>query len=121
MKMFAKSMLVAGLAVLSMAANAADVSGTWNMTVESQAGTGNPVFTLKQAGEAVTGTYKGTLGEAPVTGTLKGNALVLTYNISAQGMDLKVTYTGTVDGTSVSGKVALGDLGEGTFKGTKAP
>jgi len=119
MKMFAKSMWVAVIAALSMAAHAADVTGTWNMTVESQAGTGSPVFTLKQNGEAVTGTYKGQFGEAPVTGTFKANVLTLTYNMSAQGMDLKITYTGTVDGNSIAGKMTLGDMGEGTFKGTK--
>jgi hypothetical protein len=121
MKMFAKSMLVAGLAVLSMAANAADVSGTWNMTVDIQGQTGSPVFTLKQEGEKVTGTYKGQLGEAPVTGTIKGNDLALSYKLEAQGMALEVKYIGTVDGNSVSGKVSLGEMGEGTFKGTKAP
>ena len=101
------------------AAWAADVSGTWLMTVETQAGTGNPTFTLKQDGEKVTGTYKGQLGEAPVTGTIKGNALALSYKISAQGTDLEVKYIGTVDGKNVSGKMSLGELGEGTFKGTK--
>jgi hypothetical protein len=120
MKMFAKLMSVAGLAVLSMAANAADVSGTWNMTVETQAGDGNPVFTLKQEGEKVTGTYKGQLGEAPVTGTVKGNDLAMSYKLEAQGMAIEVKYVGTLDGNNVSGKVSLGDMGEGTFKGTKA-
>jgi len=116
-----KSIFAAVLALASTTALAADVTGTWTMTVESQAGTGNPVFTLKQAGENVTGNYKGQLGEAPVTGTIKGNELALTYKLDAQGVALEVKYTGTVDGNNVSGKVSLGELGEGTFKGTKAP
>ena len=98
---------------------AADVTGTWSMTVESQAGTGTPTFTLTQKGEAVTGQYKGQLGEAPVTGTVKGNAVTLEYTIEAQGQQLHVTYTGTVDGKAMSGKVVLGEFGEGTFKGAK--
>ena len=98
---------------------AADVTGTWLMEVESPMGTGNPVFKLVQKGEEVTGTYKGQLGESKVAGTLKGDALNLHYDISAQGMELKITYSGKVDGNKVSGKVVYGDQGEGTFKGEK--
>ena len=103
----------------SMAVWAADVTGTWMMTVETANGTGNPTFTLKQDGEKVTGNYKGQLGEAPVSGTIKGNELAISYKVEAQGQSLEVKYTGTVDGKNISGKVSLGELGEGTFKGTK--
>ncbi|MGH8177307.1 MAG: hypothetical protein ACREV5_13690 [Steroidobacter sp.] len=102
----------------SMAADV-DVTGHWTMAVETQAGSGSPTFDLKQDGETVTGQYKGQLGEAPVTGTVKGSEVTLNYKVSAQGMDLNVTYTGTVDGDSMQGKVSLGELGEGTFTGKK--
>ena len=97
----------------------ANVTGKWTMTVTTQAGTGSPTFDLKQEGANVTGTYKGQLGEAPVTGSVKGDDLTLNIKISAQGQELAVVYTGKVDGNSVSGKVSLGELGEGTFTGKK--
>jgi len=109
----------AALAMVSAFAWAADVTGTWLMTVETQAGTGNPTFTLKQEGDKVTGHYKGQLGEAPVTGMLKGNELTLNYKVSSDAGSLEVKYVGTVDGNNISGKVSLGELGDGTFKGTK--
>jgi hypothetical protein len=119
-RMFVISLAALGaFSTVAFAADA-DVTGTWNMNVETQAGPGTPVFTLKQAGKAVTGTYKGQLGEAPVTGTVNGNEVTLKYSINAQGMELTVTYTGTVDGASMKGKVSLGELGEGTFTGKKA-
>ena len=114
--LFAAAVLAFGV---MQSAFAADVTGNWAMTVESPMGTGNPSFALVQKGEEVTGTYKGQLGEAKVAGTLKGNALSLVYDINAQGMELKITYSGTVDGNTMSGKVSYGDQGEGTFKGTK--
>ena len=124
MNMLRRLMLVsvAALGTLSLPALAADanVTGTWNMTVETQAGPGNPTFTLTQKGSDVTGNYKGTLGEAPVKGTVKGNAVELKYTINAQGMELTVTYSGTVEGNTMKGKVSLGELGEGTFTGKKA-
>jgi hypothetical protein len=109
------------VAALAMAqiANAADVTGTWLMAVETGAGSGSPTFVLVQKGEALTGSYKGQLGEAQVTGTVKGDDVTIQYKVDAQGQTLAVTYTGKVDGNSMSGKVVLGTFGEGTFKGTK--
>jgi hypothetical protein len=114
-------MSVAALGVFSVPALAADlnVTGTWNMTVESSFGSGTPVFVLTQSGSDVTGSYKGQLGEAPVKGTLKGTAIELKYTINAQGMELAVTYAGTVEGDTMKGKVSYGDMGEGTFTGKK--
>jgi hypothetical protein len=114
-------MSVAAIGAFSMPAFAADpnVTGTWNMAVESPIGSGTPVFVLTQAGTDVTGSYKGQLGEAPVKGTLKGNAIELKYTINAQGMELAVTYAGTVEGDTMKGKVSYGDMGEGTFTGKK--
>ena len=60
------------------------------------------------------------LGEAPVTGTVKGSEVTINLQVNAQGMDLEVTYSGTVDGATMQGTVKLGDLGEGKFTGKKA-
>jgi hypothetical protein len=97
----------------------ANVTGEWDMIVESPAGTGTPHFSLKQEGASVSGTYKGALGEAPVTGTVKGNAVTIKFHVEAQGMEMEVSYVGTVDGAAMSGTVTLGDFGEGKFTGKK--
>jgi hypothetical protein len=97
----------------------ADVTGTWKMTVETQAGSGNPTVMLKQEGENLTGTYKGQLGEAPLKGTVKGNDIQFSFKVNAQGQDLDIEYSGTVDGNTMKGKVKLGSFGEGTFTGKK--
>jgi hypothetical protein len=116
-----------GLAVLFAAAAftvaqiaaAADVTGTWIMAVETGAGSGSPTFVLVQKGEALSGTYKGQLGEAQVTGTVKGDEITIDYKVDGQAGSLAVKYTGKTDGKTMSGKVSLGQLGEGTFTGTK--
>jgi hypothetical protein len=119
-----RRMLMTAAATLAFAgptAMAADanVAGEWTMTVATSQGSGSPTFNLKQQGTAVTGTYKGQLGEAPVTGTVAGNQITLNYKVTTQGFDLDVTYSGTVDGNTMAGKVKLGELGEGTFTGKK--
>ncbi len=118
-RLFAAAVAMLALGATSTFAADVDVTGEWTMTVETQAGTGSPHFSLKQEGNAVTGNYKGQLGEAPVTGTVNGNEVTLKYSINAQGADLTVTYTGTVDGDTMQGKVSLGDFGDGTFTGKK--
>lgn len=111
-----------GLLLLATSAIAADanIAGEWTLTVESQMGTSNPTFSLQQEGAKLSGTYKGALGEAPVTGTVTGNDFAINFQVNAQGMDLAVTYSGTVDGSSMKGTVKLGDLGDASFTGKKS-
>lgn len=118
-RLFAASLAMLALAATAAFAADANVTGEWTMTVETQAGTGSPHFSLKQEGTNVTGQYKGQLGEAPVTGTVNGNEVTLKYSVNAQGADLTVTYTGTVEGDTMKGKVSLGDFGDGTFTGKR--
>jgi hypothetical protein len=95
-----------------------DVSGSWSVTVESEAGSGNPSFTLKQDGEKLTGKYKGAFGEADLTGTVKGDKIEFSFKVSGQ-VEGTITYTGTTDGKTMKGKVNLAGMGEGTFSGNK--
>ena len=59
------------------------------------------------------------LGERDFTGTVKGNAINFLVEADIQGQAVKVTYSGTVEKDTMKGKVALGELGEGTFTGKK--
>src|SRR5689334_19894979 len=92
---------------------AADVTGTWNAKVEVGGQNGAPTFVLKQAGQKLTGTYNGALGEAPVTGTLQGDKIVLEFQSSVG----KIIYTGKVaaDKTKMEGTVDYGGQASGTF------
>jgi hypothetical protein len=104
--------------VFSFSANAqtVKVTGIWDFTVETNAGSGTPVFILKQeADNSISGTYKGQLGEAPVKGSLKGNEIKLEFTVNS----MTVEYTGTVDGNTMKGKVKLADVAEGTFTAKK--
>jgi hypothetical protein len=98
----------------------ADVAGKWALTVETQAGTGTPSVEFTQDGETLTGNYSSQVfGEQKVTGTIKGNAITFGFTASFQGSNVTVTYAGTVDVSTMKGKVTIGDLGEGTFTGKK--
>lgn len=123
MKKSKQSLIVTlvSLAVIIMIASAfqaqpAKVTGTWNMSVETSAGSGTPVFTLKQENDTlITGKYTGQFGEMPVKGTIKANNIVLKFTIN----DIEFNYSGTVDGNTMKGKVVIASYGEGTFTGTR--
>lgn len=109
---------VAAAPVASSTTNQVDVTGSWDAEVQTEQGSGNPAFTFKQEGEKLTGNYKGLLGEAPLTGTVKGDKIEFSMKVSGQ-LEGTVTYTGTTDGKTMKGKVSLAGIGEGTFTGKK--
>jgi hypothetical protein len=96
-----------------------DLTGTWGLEVVSQAGTGNPTVVLKQEAERLSGQYSGQFGEAPVTGTIKGNEFSFSFTVTIEGAPMTVVYAGTAEGDAMKGTVTLGELGEGTFTGKK--
>jgi hypothetical protein len=93
-----------------------DVTGKWTFAVETAAGSGTPTMTFKQDGEKLTGHYSGQLGEAELTGTVKGRDISFAFSGDVQGTKVDAAYTGTIDGTdAMKGKVTLAGLGEGTW------
>lgn len=105
-------------AASSMSSAKVDVTGAWDIEVQTEQGSGTPGFTFKQDGEKLTGNYKGLLGEAAVAGTVKGDKIEFSFKVSGQ-VEGTVTYTGTTDGKTMKGKLSLAGLGEGTFTGKK--
>jgi hypothetical protein len=74
-------------------ATAADVSGTWQLTVETSQGTGTPTAVLQQQGEQLTGTFNSQIfGEAKITGSVKGNVIEFGFEGDAGGQKIKVSY-----------------------------
>lgn len=98
---------------------AADVTGIWDLAVETAAGPGHPVFTFRQEDERLSGHYRGAFGEAPVTGSRRGTAITFSVKVKAGDQDATIEYAGTVEGSAMKGKVTFGTFGEGTFTGTK--
>ena len=93
-----------------------DLTGKWKLTVETSAGGGTPIITLRQDGEKLTGHYSGQLGESDLTGSVKGQALTFQFSAEVQGTSLLCIYTGSVeDRDSLKGTVKITPLGDGTF------
>ncbi len=111
-------LLLVGLMLCGLALTAADISGTWSADVELDAGSGTATFVLKQTGDTLSGSYSGALGEAKVTGSVKGDEVEWRFESPDAG---KVVYKGKLDGASkIKGTVEYGALGKGSFTAAKA-
>src|SRR6266498_4923388 len=93
----------------------ADVSGTWDLKVQTSGRTATPTIILVQEGEKLTGTYRGRLGESKLEGTIKGAEITFAVNLKFQDQDLKIVYSGTVDDDSMKGTAQFGDRGAGDW------
>jgi hypothetical protein len=86
----------------------------WVFEVETDAGSGSPMVAFKQEGEKLTGQYKGSFGEAPLTGTVNGAEIRFSVRVNAQGADTVIAYSGTVEKDSMKGTVRIGE-GKGSW------
>jgi L-seryl-tRNA(Ser) seleniumtransferase len=101
------------LAGLPLFALAVDVSGIWEITLQSpQRGDMTSEMKIEQDGEKITVTMESFQGdELTGEGTAKDNKVEWTVNINTQRGDFSITYTGTVEGDTMSGEAEIGDFG----------
>jgi hypothetical protein len=95
---------------LLASASAANITGTWELTIYYQPDDSDYVATyvLKQDGEKISGTYHGMHGPADVTGTIKGDAVTMAVTVQSL-----TTIT-----ARFSGKVTAATKMSGTVTGT---
>ena len=101
---------------------AADVSGTWQLAVETNQGSGSPTVVFQQQGEKLTGTFNSQIfGEVKITGSVKGNAIEFGFDGGAGGQTIKVSYKGAIESsTAMKGTAVYAGVDEkATWSATK--
>jgi len=122
-KVILATLLVAafGRVIGATAGDTASVAGQWNLTVQSPDASGTPTLTFSQDGETLTGTYQGAFGGGgPAMGTIKGKNIQFLIPRQSNGVSRPIEFVGTVEGTTMKGKVTIGGTEEGTFTGTQS-
>jgi hypothetical protein len=106
------ALMMAALLTAASSANAADLSGKWQGTMQTPDGQGLEInFNFKLDGEKLTGTTASSYGEEQITdGTVKGDAI--SFVVLAGGGQFKITYKGKVVGEDLKFTVTLGDMGD---------
>jgi enterochelin esterase-like enzyme len=105
------------LAVVSIVARAADVSGTWKAEFDTQRGLQKYTFHLKQEGAAVSGKASVEMTDQKreaefKEGKVEGDTVSFVEIVNAQGNDLRITYTGKISGDEIKFTRQVGDFGK---------
>ena len=98
---------------------AVNVTGVWDMSVETPNGTIDNVATLKQEGEKLTGTLASQMGEIAMEGTVVGNEIKWVLNIDMGGQQVAIAFAGKVDGESMAGVFEMGGMGTAAWNAKK--
>ena len=102
--------LVASLLLL-FTAFAADVSGTWTASFETQIGVQNYTYVFKVDGGKLTGTTKSQFGESKITeGSVKGDEITFVETLDFQGQPLRIVYKGKISGDEIKFTRQVGDV-----------
>jgi hypothetical protein len=104
------ALVLVGVASLFAQANAA---GEWAVTFAAPSGPMEFAMYIDQEGTKLSGRLTSDTGEFPLTGTLEGNQVKITWSLPDRGVILAITFTGKIDGDSIRGTAKVGTLGEG--------
>jgi opacity protein-like surface antigen len=104
------TILAAGLALTAWAA---DLTGQWTATFNTQIGEQHYTYTFKVDGEKLTGTAKNDRGTTDITnGTIKGDQISFDESLDFNGQTILIQYTGTVSGDSIKLHRKVGEFDE---------
>ena len=98
---------------------AVDITGSWEMTVESPQGTMVITANFKQDGEVLTGTHISEMGEAPLKGTVKGADVEYTLTLDMGGQQMSIVHKAKVDGDTMKGSADIEGMGAIAFTAKK--
>ena len=102
-------------------ANAADITGKWTASFETQIGKQDYVHGFVVKDSTLTGKVKSNLGSGDVLeGKVDGDKVSFVEMLKFQDMEIGITYTGTIESNNaMKGTLDIGGLAQGTFTGKR--
>jgi hypothetical protein len=99
---------------------AADATGTWNTSFNTQNGTIPATLTFKKSGDKITGTLASDQGSTDLEAEIKGKALTVWFNYNANGQSIPIEMSGTIDGDTAKGTMTAGGSPAGDWTATRS-
>ncbi len=96
----------------------ANVDGIWAVAVKTPMGDQKSDLTVKSNGGSFTGTMSGAMGSNDVSGTVEGDTLIWSMDITSP-MPMTLDNKVTVDGDSMTGTVKAGAFGDMPLTGER--
>jgi L-seryl-tRNA(Ser) seleniumtransferase len=88
------------------------LAGQWELHLEFVRGSVNHTLVLEQEGGKLMGTHHGEFASGDLTGTVGANTVRFQSGYGTEGTRVSYQFTGKVEGSKMSGAVALGEYGE---------
>lgn len=95
---------------------AIDVTGEWKATIAAPRGALEYTMYLKQEGPRVTGYFQSEYGEIPLRGSIKGDAITLSWTLPDAREPIDCSMAGSVKADAISGEATLAKVGKGSFQ-----
>jgi len=106
----------------AVAGAAAQIGGTWTMTITSPQGPMEVTLTVTQSGTGFTGQMASMMGTTTVEdGQVTGRNATWSTSITMGGQAVVLTFQGEVDDTRMTGSATLGSFGTASFTAEKRP
>ena len=97
------------------------IDGAWAVTVQYLRGQGAQKFTIRQDnGGEVTGSHDGEHYNGRLRGRVQGNEVELRSVMEVPGNPVHWTFTGSIQGNSMSGSADMGEYGPASWTATRA-
>ncbi len=114
-----KKSLIALFVLLTPLSAAAELAGNWTLTINTPRGEQNPTLEVSLNDGVYSGTYYSMRGPVPLNNvTSNGSGFSFDITVTVPIGDIDVSYTGTIDGDKMSGKV-VNPRGEVPFTGVR--
>jgi hypothetical protein len=96
------------------------LEGKWNVVIKGPTGKRPSVLVVERAGETIVGTQSVESGSAtPVTDIQLDGSKISWVNHVTKPLTIKVTFTGEIQGDSMSGKAKIGSMATYPFTATR--
>jgi hypothetical protein len=96
------------------------LEGKWNLVIKAPTGKQPTVLVMERSGDTITGTQSGSTGNTTlVTDVQIDGCKVSWVNHVTKPMNIKVTFTGEIEGNSMTGKAKIGFMGSYPFTAVK--
>jgi uncharacterized pyridoxal phosphate-dependent enzyme len=97
----------------------ASIAGIWNVQMKYLCGEGGQRFLLEQKEGEITGVHQGEIYNGNLTGKVHAEQVSFQSVMPVGGNEIEYSFSGTANGNSMSGTVALGEYGHAQWSATR--
>lgn len=112
------ALMVLSLSAFSSAASRfrADLSGTWNVSVQTPDQTVGSILTVTQKGDSLSGSLESEIGQAPVKGVVKGDTVSFAFGLDMGGQVIDIRASALMsDADNMNGQMEVAGMGAMPF------